>query len=140
MKQFLIGTLIVVISCGLNLALAAPTFAGGPGDARETPVFSEDLADIPGKHLTAIVVDYPPGGKSPRHHHTGDVFAFVISGAIRSQNSATGALRVYHAGETFFEPAGSEHLVSENASTSEPARFLATFVADNGAKLTLATH
>jgi len=36
----------------------------------------------------------------------------------------------------FFEPPGSEHLVSENASTTEPASLLAVFVADNGAQLT----
>jgi quercetin dioxygenase-like cupin family protein len=45
-------------------------------------------------------------------------------------------VRVYHAGETVFEPARSVHLASENASTTEPARFLAMFVSDTDAKLT----
>ena len=44
---------------------------------------------------------------------------------IRSQNSATGPARIYKAGETFFEPPGSDHLVSEHASASEPASLLA---------------
>ncbi len=52
-------------------------------------------------------------------------------------NSATGPARVYKAGETFFEPPGSEHLVSENASATEPASLLAIFVADDGAQLTI---
>jgi quercetin dioxygenase-like cupin family protein len=43
---------------------------------------------------------------------------------------------VYKAGETFFEPAGSTHLVSENGSQTEPASLLAIFVADEGAQLT----
>ncbi|MGZ5372505.1 hypothetical protein [Aeromicrobium sp.] len=44
----------------------------------------------------------------------------------------------YHAGETFFEDLGAaHHLISENASTSEPARLLAVFVADQGAVLTI---
>jgi quercetin dioxygenase-like cupin family protein len=64
------------------------------------------------------------------------VLAFVLSGEIRSENSATGPVKVYKAGEAFFEPAGSKHLVSENASESEPASLLAIFVADDGAKLT----
>jgi hypothetical protein len=64
------------------------------------------------------------------------VFAYVLSGTIRSENSATGPARVYKAGESFFEPPGSEHLVSENASTTEPASLLAVFVADDGAQLT----
>ncbi len=134
------GIVTTAVFLGISLEISRPTMAKGPGDAKETPVFSEDLPDIPGKHLTAVVVDYPPGGKSPRHRHVGDVFAFVISGAVRSQNSATGAVRVYHHGETFFEPAGSVHLVSENASATEPASFLATFISDMGAKLTTAEH
>jgi len=55
---------------------------------------------------------------------------------VRSENSATGPARIYKAGEDFFEPPGSEHLVSENASATEPASLLAIFVADDGAQLT----
>jgi len=64
------------------------------------------------------------------------VFAYVLSGAIRSENSVTGPARVYRAGESFFEPPGSEHLVSENASATEPASLLAVVGADDGAQLT----
>ena len=140
MRKIWLGVATAVAFLGVSLETTRPTSAKGPGDAKEALVFSEDLPDVPGKHMTAVIVDYPPGGKSPRHRHVGDVFAFVISGAIRSENSATGAVRVYHRGETFFEPAGSVHLISENASTSEPARFLATFVSDKGAKLTMVEH
>ena len=106
------------------------------GDAKVGPLMSQALPDIPGKELTAVMVNYAPGGKSAAHRHAGDVFAFVVSGSIRSQNSATGPARVYQAGEAFFEPAGSKHLVSENGSTTEPARLLAVFVADAHAQLT----
>jgi quercetin dioxygenase-like cupin family protein len=98
-------------------------------------VVSQKLPDVPGKTLTALLVHYEPGGKTPKHHHPGSVMAFVVSGAVRSQNSATGPARVYHAGEAFYEPPGSEHLVSENASATEPASLLAIFVADDGATL-----
>jgi hypothetical protein len=36
-----------------------------------------------------------------RHHHAGSVWAYVLSGAIRSQNSATSSAKVYRAGESF---------------------------------------
>ena len=81
-------------------------------------------------------MSYAPGGKSNKHHQAGSVFAYVLSGAIRSQNSATGPVKVYKAGKSFFEPSGSQHLISENASTTEPASLLAIFVADDGAQLT----
>jgi quercetin dioxygenase-like cupin family protein len=63
------------------------------------------------------------------------VCAYVLSGAIRSQNSATGPAKLYRAGDSFFEPPGSEHLVSENASTTESATLLAVHIADDGAGL-----
>jgi quercetin dioxygenase-like cupin family protein len=103
---------------------------------RVTKLFAGELTNVPGHTLTAEVVDYPPGAKSSVHHHAGSVFAYVLTGRIRSQNSATGAARIYKAGESFFEPSGSDHLVSENASASEPASLLAIHVAKDGAILT----
>lgn len=104
--------------------------------AQVKPVMTEKLPNVPGKSISAVLVSYPPGGKSAKHHHAGSVFVYVLSGAIRSENSATGPAKVYKAGESFFEPAGSEHLISENASGAEPASLLAVFVADDGAQLT----
>ena len=100
------------------------------------------MPNVPGKSLTAVIVDYPPDGASPPHHHAGSgfIFAYVLSGEIRSENSATGPVRVYRAGETFFEPPGSTHLVSANASDTEPASLLAVFVADDHAQLTQPAH
>ena len=100
------------------------------------PVFSEKLPNVPGKTLTGVLVKYAPGGKSPSHAHAGSVYAYVLSGQIRSENSVTGPARVYSAGEGFFEPPGSTHTISENASDSEPATLLSIFVADDGAQLT----
>ena len=97
---------------------------------------SEKLPNVPGKSVTAVVVTFPPGAKSPPHHHAGSVLVYVLSGEVRSENSATGPAKVYKAGETFFEPAGSAHLVSENVSATEPATILAVFIADDGATLT----
>ncbi len=109
---------------------------GAKPASHEHLVSSHPLLNVPGSHLTAVIVNYGPGEKSPAHHHSGSVFAYVLSGSIRSQNSATGPVRVYKSGESFFEPAGSVHLVSENASASKPAKLLAVFVADDGAQLT----
>jgi len=118
--------------------LAAAGASAPGGDAGETvkPVATHELPNLPGKLLTAIVVTYAPGAKSARHHHAGSVWAYVLSGAIRSQNSATGPAKVYRAGDSFFEPPGSEHLVSENASATESASLLAVHIADDGAGLT----
>jgi len=107
---------------------------------RETKLFEGKLANAPGQTLTAEVVEFPPSHKSDVHHHAGSVFAYVLAGRIRSQNSATGPARIYQAGESFFEPAGSDHLITENPSATEPARLLAIHVAKEGAVLTKPGH
>ena len=119
--------------------LAAGALLSGPTAAEDDvrPVTTEKLPNVPGKSITAIVVHYAPGAKSVKHRHAGSVLAYVLSGEIRSENSATGPIKVYKAGETFFEPPGSAHLVSENASTTAPASLLAIFIADDGAELTV---
>jgi quercetin dioxygenase-like cupin family protein len=102
----------------------------------EKLVRTEMLPNVPGKRITLTVVSYMPGQKSGPHHHPGSVVAYVLSGAIRSEDSATGPAKVYKAGESFFEPPGNHHLISENASANEPASLLAVHVADDGARLT----
>jgi quercetin dioxygenase-like cupin family protein len=123
--------LAALAGAAINSSTHAASNAG-----KEAPAFSGSLPNVPGKSITAVVVNYAPGGKSPSHQHAGSVLAYVLSGTIRSENSATGPVRLYKAGEAFFEPPGSTHLVSENGSASEPASLLAIFVADDGAQLT----
>jgi quercetin dioxygenase-like cupin family protein len=126
----------LALCAGLALAGAADVFASASHGDKVTLVSSEALPNLPGQRLTTVLVEYEPGGKSHAHHHAGSVMAYVLQGSIRSQLKG-GEVRVYHAGETFFEPPGAEHLVSENASATEPASLLAIFVAPDSAKLTV---
>src|SRR5215468_781283 len=112
---------ILLLAAAVWLAGSAVGVHGQEAGAQVKPVRAEKLPNVPGKTLTAVTVSYAPGGKSSAHRHAGSVFVYVLTGAIRSENSATGPAKVYRAGETFFEPPGSEHLVSENASATEPA-------------------
>ncbi|AXL53847.1 cupin [Paraburkholderia caffeinilytica] len=133
-----IRTLTATVAlAGLSIAGFVQTaFAADTAAARETtretitPAFTEAIANVPGKTMTALVVDYAPGGKSPSHRH-GQAFvvAYVLSGAIRSRIN-DGEEHVFHAGESWTEKPGAHHTVSENASDTEPAKLLAIFVAD----------
>ena len=131
--QLVVGIMLLVFG-----ALAGGTSGAKTREADDDVkvVRTEKVANAPGQTLTAVTVKYAPGGKSRGHHHAGSVFAYVLSGAIRSANSATGPVKVYKAGQSFFEPPGSKHLISENASATEPARLLAVVIADDGAQLT----
>ena len=99
------------------------------------PVASYPLPNVAGKRVTVVRVIYAPGGFSRPHRHAGSVTAYIVKGQIRSQLAGEPA-RVYQPGETFFEPPGSVHQVSANASQTEPAELIAVFVADEGAQLT----
>ena len=99
------------------------------------PISSHALPNVPGKRVTIVRVFYGPGGFTRAHHHAGSVTAYVTKGEIRSQ-LAGGVVEVFKVGQSFFEPPGAVHLVSANASNTEPAELIAVFVADEGAQLT----
>jgi quercetin dioxygenase-like cupin family protein len=100
---------------------------------RETVTVAADvpIPNLPGKRLVSHVVDYPPGASSAPHRHARSAFiyAYVLSGEIRSQVESEPA-RVYRPGEAWFESPGAHHRVSANASDTEPARLLAVVIVD----------
>jgi quercetin dioxygenase-like cupin family protein len=120
----------------LGLVLTATTLEAAPALAQNVeqvkPVFEHLLPNAEGKSMIAVVVTYPPGAKSPVHHHAPSAFiyAYVLSGSIRSQVDNQPA-KVYKVGESFYELPGSHHRISENASDSDPASLLAIFVVDS---------
>lgn len=112
-------------------AQAEPGAAPGARPATVVkPLSCEALPNVPGKSITTVTVDFPPGAYTPAHRHPGSVTAFVIRGAVRSQ-LAGGPPQLYGPGTTWFEPPGALHLFAENASATEPALILAVFVADD---------
>lgn len=134
-RHVLAGLASLALFAAPAAAIAHGTTADGKApkfDEDVKPVFDHVIPNIPGKSLIALVVTYPPGGKSPSHLHAGSAFiyAHVLSGAIRSQVNDELA-KVYRVGEGFYEVPGSHHKVSENASNSEPASLLAVFIVDS---------
>jgi quercetin dioxygenase-like cupin family protein len=99
--------------------------------AKVTLVYDHVLPNAPGKSIRGVLVEYAPGGTSPAHVHpkSAFIYATVLAGAIRSQVN-DGPVTTYRAGESFSEFPGDRHSVSENASSTEPARLLAVFVVD----------
>ena len=120
----------------VKLALTAIALGVSPGLAQNLeqvkPVFEHIIPNAQGKSMIAVIVSYPPGGKSAAHHHAQSAFiyAYVLSGAIRSRVGVEPA-KVYRVGEGFYEVPGSYHRISENASDKEPASLLAVFVVDS---------
>lgn len=93
------------------------------------PISCTPLPDIPRKAVTMAIVNFPPDAYTPRHHHPGNVTAFVLKGTLRSQLAGEPPI-TYSEGQSWFEPKGAIHLFAENASKTEPASLLAMLVAD----------
>ncbi|MBR0816609.1 cupin domain-containing protein [Bradyrhizobium liaoningense] len=119
-------------------AVPAPLCADNTSDSslnRVEVITSHALPNVPGKRVTVVRVSYGPGGFTPPHRHGGSVTAYITKGQIRSQLE-NGPLETFEVGQSFFEPPGATHLVSANASNTEPAELIAVFVANEGAELT----
>jgi quercetin dioxygenase-like cupin family protein len=125
---------ILMACAAIAIATAAPAAAHGSGET-VTPHFQQTIPNIPSKSVVALIVDYTPGGASLSHLHAKSafIFGYVLSGEIESQVN-DGPRRVYRAGESFYEPPGSSHPVSRNASKTKPAKLLAVFVVDTDEK------
>ncbi|GLQ98425.1 cupin domain-containing protein [Dyella mobilis] len=121
---------VAAVFAALVFTLIANAYA-----AEERALLAAPLTQAPGRQLSAVTVTYAPGQSSPAHRHAGDVYAYVLKGHIRSR-LAGGALHVYGPGDSWFEPAGTHHLLSGNASQTEPATMLVIFVAAPDAELT----
>ena len=119
---------------GALAPLCATAAESSPLDKVE-PIGSYALPNVPGKRVTIVRVFYGPGGFTRAHRHAGSVTAYITKGEIRSQ-LAGGPVGTFKVGQSFFEPPGAVHLVSANASNTEPAELIAVFVADEGAQLT----
>ena len=125
-SQFLCAAVLMAVSIGMTRADDAADHT-----AKVTLVYDHVIPNVPGKSLRGVLVEYAPGGSSPAHIHAPSAFIYatVLNGAIRSQVNDKPAA-TYRAGESFSEFPGDHHRVSENASTTEPARLLAVFVVD----------
>jgi len=91
-----------------------------------------------GDHLKAVLLEvrYGPGEFSQPHSHPCAVIGYVVEGAIRSQVKGEAEM-TYKAGESFYEAPNGVHLVSANASATEPAKFVAYMICDHDAPLSV---
>lgn len=112
------------------LCLMASTVMAQEGTVK--PLLSKDLPDIPGKEGLMVTVDYAPGGTTPIHRHNAHTFVYVLEGSIVMQLKG-GKEVTLQPGETFYEGPNDVHLVSRNASTTKPAKFVVFFIKDKGA-------
>ncbi|MFI8394466.1 cupin domain-containing protein [Pseudomonas sp. Choline-02u-1] len=114
------------LAAALALTLSASAMAHDPSE-KITVLQEQLLKNAPGKKAMMIEVDYKPGQSSIAHKHEGTAMAYVLEGEVISQVKGEQAI-TYKKGQFWYEPAGSEHLVSKNASSTRPAKLLVFMV------------
>lgn len=117
------------------LLLLALSLAGGTLAAQEPTLktlMSNELVGTPGKELSMITVEYPPGGSSPAHTHNAQALVYVLEGSLTMQVKGKPPVTLV-AGQTFYEGPDDVHLVSRNPSNTARAKYVVFFVKGKGA-------
>jgi quercetin dioxygenase-like cupin family protein len=97
------------------------------GHVKVTHLSQRDIIEkLDGKNATATVkeVTFKPGQKDSPHRHAGPVFGYVLEGEYEHAINEE-PVKVYKAGETFYEPSGCVHRVAQNPSGTTRTRLLA---------------
>ena len=123
---------LLLLSC-----MIASASAGEPG--KVTNLVTKALVGILGKEVMMITVGYPSGATDPVQRHNASAFVYVLEGSVIMQMKDEKAVTL-HPGDTFYEDPAGIHLVSKNASNTEPAKFLVVLVKDKGAPILIPTH
>jgi len=98
--------------------------ANGLVSSAEAQLMNVPLPDLPAnQEMLVLEVNLAPGQESLPHSHSAHVFVYVLEGQINMQ-VAGGELATLSPGEMFYEDPNSVHMVSQNASTTETAKFL----------------
>jgi quercetin dioxygenase-like cupin family protein len=126
------GVVMVWLMSGAQAAQVQQEAHGALLEGKVTELMSRNLPDLPGKEGVMLTVEYPPGGSDPSHRHNADVFVYVLEGSIVMQLRG-GEEMTLTPGQTFYEGHDDVHVVSRNASATEPAKFVVFFVKDIGA-------
>ena len=121
----------MIISLFLLSLMTSTLMAGG---LDITTLMSRDLADVLGKEVSMITVEYPPGWSDPVHRHYAQSFVYVLEGSVVMQLEG-GKEVTLSPGQTFYEGPADVHVVGRNASKTRPAKMLIVLVKAKGAPI-----
>lgn len=124
----LLRTLCALAFAGCSAHAVAQAQAAPPHPV-VTELMTQALANIPGKDVLMITVDYAPGGADPVHRHDAHGFIYVLEGSI-VMGVKGGKEQTLLPGQTFYEGPRDVHTVGRNASQTAPAKFLVFLLKD----------
>ena len=108
----------------------------GSGQVKVIQLSQREIVEkLDGKYasVTVEVVTIGPGQKDSAHRHVGPVFGYVLEGEYEHALDDE-PIKIFKAGETFYEPSGSVHRVAQNPSSKITIRLLAVILHPRDAK------
>ncbi|MES2573245.1 MAG: cupin domain-containing protein [Verrucomicrobiota bacterium] len=118
----------------LTLAFASLSALAEEAPVKITELFKRDHPELAGKEIVVKRIELGPGVSAPPHVHPGMVTGYVETGTLEFQLKG-GPLLKLKAGDTFFEPAGSHHMVARNTDATAKVVIIAFVVNPKGAPL-----
>jgi quercetin dioxygenase-like cupin family protein len=131
-----LGFLITCILIQTNSSMAQKPITPPKAQEAITMLMTKDLAGFPGEQTLMYTVDFPPGFSSPVHRHNAQVCVYVLEGSVVMQVRGQKELTLGPA-QSFYEDPGDIHIVSRNASSTRPAKFLVFMINKKGAPLVM---
>lgn len=125
-RQVCVAAVIATGALSVHDALA-----GGLDGVVVTPLMTKEMANIPGKEVLMMTVEYAPGAADPVHRHDAHGFIYVLEGSI-VMGVKGGKEVTLMPGQTFHEGPDDIHTVGRNASKTKPAKFLVMLVKNKG--------
>jgi quercetin dioxygenase-like cupin family protein len=122
----------VLAGTALLVATGLATNASMAQNATVRPLVTKALSDDQSKELAMLTVEYAPA--TPVHTHHAQALVYVIEGSIQMQVRG-GTSVTLSPGQTWYEGPNDVHVVSRNASSSAPAKYLVFMVKDEGAPI-----
>ncbi len=127
---------VIAVLSVFALALAAVPAAGQSAEEYTAPkaektVLLKQVGLAAGSGLEANAVHFtlPPGFKGGKHFHTGDVFVYVLSGALSVETDK--GTQIVNAGEVYYEIPGMK-MIGKNLSTDTSTEILVIQVGPQG--------
>ena len=133
MKSFVTNHgVLVALAVSIAIGVGGITLAQHTGkrQVKSEQLSQRDIIEkLDGKDASATVrmVTIGPGQEDTAHRHTGPVFGYVLEGEYEHAMGEE-PVKIYKAGETFYEPTGVVHRVARNPNAKTRTRLLAVIV------------
>jgi quercetin dioxygenase-like cupin family protein len=135
-KPMLLLAFLITSALITTSTLMAQKAITPPAHETITPLITKDLAGLPGEQVLMYTVDFPPGFSSPIHRHNAQVSVYVLEGSVVMQVRG-GKEMTLTPGQSFYEDPNDIHVVSRNASSTKPAKFLVFLINKKDAPLVI---